>query len=97
MFKAFSQCAADLHKQYNSKNVLSGIVQITIDYDHEDPAIIAREVVALATGTKCINGDLINDNGNAVMDCHAEILARRCLLNYFYDQLELHKNPGMRL
>lgn len=50
-------------------------------------------VVAFATGTKGVNGDLINDNGKTVFDSHAEIIARRCLLQYFYDQLELCKDP----
>ncbi|KTF90789.1 hypothetical protein cypCar_00035384 [Cyprinus carpio] len=48
------------------------------------------QVVALSTGTKCINGEYISDQGLAVNDCHAEITTRRALLRFLYSQLELH-------
>uniref|UniRef100_A0A3P8XBJ7 Adenosine deaminase RNA specific B2 (inactive) n=1 Tax=Esox lucius TaxID=8010 RepID=A0A3P8XBJ7_ESOLU len=47
------------------------------------------QVVALSTGTKCINGEYISDKGLVVNDCHAEITARRALVRYLYSQLEL--------
>lgn len=45
-------------------------------------------VVALGSGTKCIDAEYMNAEG-AVHDTHAEIVARRSLLVYFYDQLKL--------
>uniref|UniRef100_A0A8D0EJ40 Double-stranded RNA-specific editase B2 n=1 Tax=Strix occidentalis caurina TaxID=311401 RepID=A0A8D0EJ40_STROC len=48
------------------------------------------QVIVLSSGTKCINGEYINDQGLAVNDCHAEIVARRAFVHFLYSQLELH-------
>ncbi|NWZ61130.1 RED2 editase, partial [Acrocephalus arundinaceus] len=52
------------------------------------------QVIVLSSGTKCINGEYINDQGLAVNDCHAEIVARRAFVHFLYSQLELHLSNG---
>ncbi|KAM7322589.1 hypothetical protein ACRRTK_018094 [Alexandromys fortis] len=48
------------------------------------------QVIVLSSGTKCISGEHISDQGLVVNDCHAEIVARRAFLHFLYTQLELH-------
>jgi len=57
-------------------------------------AINGSKVVSLATGTRSISGTNLSSVGEAVNDCHAEILARRGLVSFLYDQIEKYaSNP----
>ncbi|CAL8314688.1 unnamed protein product [Gadus morhua 'NCC'] len=47
------------------------------------------QVVALGSGTRCLSGGAQRDQGWAVNDCHAEVMARRALVGFLYTQLEL--------
>ena len=61
-----------------------------------DPEMKKMVVVCVSTGTKCISGEYMSVSGSALNDCHAEIISRRCLMDYLYTQLEkIAKNEGV--
>lgn len=83
-FEAYTDVKLDI-----MSNVLAGIVQTT------GPSLKMAEVVVLSTGTKNIDAEaLLKDGGYTLPDTHAEVVARRCLMYYFYDQLELYLDSG---
>ncbi|ULU03485.1 hypothetical protein L5515_005634 [Caenorhabditis briggsae] len=45
------------------------------------------QLISLATGNKGLRGDQITSDGSALIDCHAEILARRGLLRFLYSEV----------
>lgn len=73
---------------YNNRKIIAGIIMTKND------DINNATVIAVATGTKSINGEHLNSNGLVINDSHAEIIARRCLVNYLYSELELHIKDG---
>ena len=45
------------------------------------------KVISLATGTKCLPTSRLSDGGELVHDSHAEVLARRCALRWFMEEV----------
>ncbi|XP_022085279.1 double-stranded RNA-specific editase 1-like isoform X2 [Acanthaster planci] len=78
----------DGQHRYLKYKVLAGIVQ------SDGEAVESLKVVCLATGTKCPLAEEPHTKGTIIHDCHAEVIARRCLKRYLMEQLlEYQKNP----
>ncbi|XP_057588877.1 double-stranded RNA-specific editase B2 [Hippopotamus amphibius kiboko] len=80
----FRELAVGLATAHARHKALAGIV-MTQGLD-----VRQARVVVLSSGTKCISGEHISDQGLVVNDCHAEVVARRALVHFLYTQLELH-------
>lgn len=63
----------------------------------ENDNINAAKVICVSTGTKCIDGDYMSLVGRTLNDSHAEIVARRCLIDFFYNQLDLPQTPVIKI
>ncbi|XP_017374322.1 double-stranded RNA-specific editase B2 [Cebus imitator] len=80
----FREVTMDLTPVHARHKALAGIV-MTKGLDARQ-----AQVVVLSSGTKCIRGEHLSDQGLVVNDCHAEVVARRAFLHFLYSQLELH-------
>ncbi|XP_010360294.1 double-stranded RNA-specific editase B2 [Rhinopithecus roxellana] len=80
----FREVTMDLTPMHARHKAVAGIV-MTKGLDARQ-----AQVVALSSGTKCISGEHLSDQGLVVNDCHAEVVARRAFLHFLYTQLELH-------
>ncbi len=56
----------------------------------EDTATDKLTVVSVSSGTRCITGEQMSLEGMVVNDSHAEVIARRSLMRYFYKQLSAY-------
>lgn len=79
--KKFSELTKE-QPQATRHKMLAGIVMTT------GPDVNDAHVICVSTGTKCISGEHMSFDGYVVNDCHAEIISRRCLVDFLYSQLE---------
>ncbi len=88
----FGELTNNFTSAYSRRKVLAGVVMTTGDTSKED-STEEPKVICVTTGTKCINGEYMSDTGMSLNDCHAEVIARRCLRRFFFKQLLLHLDP----
>ncbi|XP_058388320.1 double-stranded RNA-specific editase B2 [Diceros bicornis minor] len=84
VMQKFRELTGGLTSAHARHKALAGIV-MTKGLDARQ-----AQVVVLSSGTKCISGEYLSDQGLVVNDCHAEVVARRALVHFLYAQLELH-------
>ncbi|XP_019848877.1 PREDICTED: double-stranded RNA-specific adenosine deaminase-like [Amphimedon queenslandica] len=60
----------------------------------EDSETGQLEVVSFGTGTRTASGDLLDLKGEVVFDSHAEIIARRGLKMFLYQELQVYYDGG---
>ena len=51
------------------------------------------KVISVATGTKCLPTAKFSERGEALHDCHAEVLARRAALRWFLEEIVRYHGP----
>ena len=76
----FLQIAASVTDKFAGRKVVACII---MKKDTND----SGRVVAVGTGNRCVTGKRLSMEGKTVNDSHAEIVARRSLLRFFYRQL----------
>lgn len=87
VLEQFAEATVNI-ENYSRRKVLAGIVMT------ENLDLKTAKVISVSTGTKCINGEYMSITGTSLNDSHAEIVGRRCLMDFFYSQLELHTNAS---
>ena len=76
----FLQIAASIADRFAGRKVVACMIM-------KRSADDSGRVVAVGTGNRCVTGQRLSMEGKTVNDSHAEIVARRSLLRFFYRQL----------
>ena len=81
VLRQFVRTSSLLKPEFRHFKVISGFVVV------RDGDLSTTRVLSWASGTKCLNGGQLSTAGVAVVDCHAEIIARRGLLRVLYGEV----------
>jgi len=84
----FSSLTNNMQSETAKHKVLAGVV-LTRQMDAKE-----GKVISISTGTKCISGSSISNQGTVLLDCHAEIVCRRGLVKFIYEQLLNYKSDN---
>ena len=76
----FLQIAASISDKFAGRKVVACIIM------KNSPDYSGR-VVAVGTGNRCVTGQRLSMEGKVVNDSHAEIVARRSLMRFFYREI----------
>lgn len=87
----FDKIAQVSHDFYNQVQASIEIAQpgrkVIAAFVMEEKSSDTLDVVSVGSGTRCITGDQMSLEGLVVNDSHAEVVARRSLMRFFYSQL----------
>lgn len=86
---------------FNESRVVQEVIETYLSLDSRPPsgvytvlaAIVLTyrtqiKIIGLATGSKCLPKDCLPKQGDALHDCHAEVLARRCALRWVFEEIQ---------
>ncbi|KAL1478496.1 hypothetical protein MTO96_016189 [Rhipicephalus appendiculatus] len=84
--REFSQKVLEVPEYVGGRKVLAALVMKTGPTDR-------GTVVCFGTGSRCITGEQLSQDGTVVNDSHAEVITRRSFLRFLYQQLKTY-GPG---
>lgn len=84
--REFSQKVLEVPEYVGGRKVLAALVMKTGASDR-------GTVVCFGTGSRCITGEQLSQDGTVVNDSHAEVITRRSFLRFLYQQLKNY-GPG---
>lgn len=84
--REFSQKVLEVPEYVGGRKVLAALVMKTGPTDR-------GTVVCFGTGSRCITGEQLSQDGTVVNDSHAEVITRRSFLRFLYQQLKNY-GPG---
>lgn len=84
--REFSQKVLEVPEYVGGRKVLAALVM-------KNGASDRGTVVCFGTGSRCITGEQLSQDGTVVNDSHAEVITRRSFLRFLYQQLKSY-GPG---
>ncbi|KAF9246899.1 hypothetical protein BU15DRAFT_84498 [Melanogaster broomeanus] len=72
---------SDQHLPNGTYTILAAFALTSLDPD------VPLKIIALATGCKCLPKDRLPEQGDALHDSHAEVLARRCARRWVLEEI----------
>ncbi|KAM7287334.1 double-stranded RNA-specific adenosine deaminase [Ixodes scapularis] len=84
--REFSQKVLEVPEYVGGRKVLAALVM-------KNGATDRGTVVCFGTGSRCITGEQLSQDGTVVNDSHAEVITRRSFLRFLYQQLKSY-GPG---
>ncbi|KAF9224326.1 hypothetical protein BS17DRAFT_808084 [Gyrodon lividus] len=72
------------HKPNNGTYTILAALALTSRDPGQD---VSPKIIALATGCKCLSKHRLPEQGDALHDSHAEVLARRCALHWLLEEI----------
>ncbi|XP_003741930.1 double-stranded RNA-specific editase 1-like [Galendromus occidentalis] len=85
--REFSQKVLEVPEYVGGRKVLAALIMRCAQTDKRGA------VVCFGTGSRCITGEQLSQDGTVVNDSHAEVITRRSFLRFLYQQLKTYK-PG---